>query len=75
MTEPNEQEKTEKEYMVTVHIELVGKYSEDVMPSEATLRRQIRTAAEDKGRLIINEYKFDLDKLRASCGCGIEEDD
>lgn len=71
----NEETKTEKEYMVTVHIELVGKYTEDVMPSEATLRRQIRTASEDKGRLIINEYKFDLDKLRPSCKCEVDEGD
>jgi hypothetical protein len=72
--EPNEETKTEKEYMVTVYIELIGTYSDGSMPSEATLRRQIRAAAEDKGRLTVNEYKFDLDRLRA-CKCETGDDD
>lgn len=72
----DEEIKTEdKEYMVTIHMVLIGTYIEESMPSEATLRRQLKSAAEDKGRLRIDTYKFDLDKLRPPCKCGIDEEE
>ena len=69
----NEEVKTVKEYMVTVYMELIGKFSGNI-PTEATLRRQIRTSAEDKGRLVVEKYKFDLDNLRKPCECEGDDD-